>query len=160
MNLILISACSGLALLTYWFWQVTLQRELRWKLFAIRDDLRWLAITKPELCDQQNFIRFDATLSSCARNLHCTSLWTMVASSPGPPDAAYKQFVKELTESDEICALYQRFGAVLMEHLRSRHWFIVTLATVIHPLARLIERFKATWITQGATGRNGSLAQI
>lgn len=160
MNLILISVCSSLALLTYWFWQVTLQRELRWKLFAIRDDLRWLAITRPELCEQQHLMRFDATLSSCARNLHCTSLWTMIAANPGPPDAEFEQHVQQLTDSDEVAELFHRFGFVLSEHLRSRHWFIVTLALVIHPLARLIERFKATWLTQGVAGPGRSLAQI
>jgi hypothetical protein len=160
MNLILISACSGLALLTYWFWQVTLQRELRWKLFAIRDDLRWLAFTRPELCEKRHLLRFDGTLSGCARNLHCTSLWTMLAVGAEPPDAEFEQHVRELTESAEVAELYQRFGRVLMEHLRSRHWFIVTLASVIHPLGRLIERFKATWITQGGAVRHDSLAQI
>lgn len=149
MNLFLVASTLGLALWAYWFWQLIVDRELRWKIFAIRDDLRSSAIARPDLLDNPRFAQLDASLSSCASNLHQTSVWLMLWCYRDLPESSRAHSLHSVEADPDLIRVQSDFNDVLAEHLVARHWFLVLLARVIHPLARLLDQVRATWVQQG-----------
>lgn len=141
MNLTMLGLSLFLAITTYNFWHVVREREIRWKLFAIRDDLRWYAIQHPSFGQSPEFLVFDGVLSSCARSLHCTSLWTlipvMLEQKNSERDPQYDSFVETVRGTPELYALLGRMDRVLQEHLRIRHWIIPVVSTVVRPVGAL-----------------------
>lgn len=147
MNLILISVVALLAMSSYDAWLLLEARDRRRELLALRDELRWSAIENARIRDCDFFHEFDDRLRSCASSLHALSFITMlpvlVAKKPVAEEAEHKAFVAELREEPELSALYDKFGDVLMHHLRARHWFILWFVQLMRPAQRIQERLVA-----------------
>lgn len=159
MNLILISISALLAMWTFEFWHVVRERELRHELFTIQDELRWIAIGDAKFRNSVAFHNFDTSIRRCAANLDCFSIWTLlpvIMSSKAGPDSSYRKYVQQLTASPAVAALYDRYGQVFVDHLRSRHlciWTICRIASFARPAWSLKERFLAAVMTTDAPRR-------
>lgn len=134
MNLIMIGVVSLLATCTFRFWRIVVDRELTFELHAIRDELRWLAIERPELRDKQAFLHFDRTLQGISGKLDSYSFWTTILRDSHEKDpefnAWFAQFMREVEDNPAIKALFLRFGSVLIDRIRARHVALLALFRV------------------------------
>ncbi len=118
-----------LAQVTYRFWRVIRERELRWELYAIRDRLRWLAIADEAIRDSRAFERLDRSLSNITTALPRLSLWSMLPRLPSG-DERDDGFEADMRACPEILDLYRETGVVLVRHMHARHWLVTMIFKV------------------------------
>src|SRR5688500_11546250 len=122
MNLGMLAVILLLANFSYRLWRLVIDRGLRWELHAIRDDLRWLAITDEEVRRRAAVVRFDYAISYTIGSLEKLSIWSLLASGSfgeRSPDVeqGYKEFSEDLMSDPRTCELYQRYGNVVGRRL-------------------------------------------
>jgi hypothetical protein len=131
MNLIMLGVVSLLVTCTYRFWRVVVDRRLYFELQAIRDELRWVAITRPTLRDKQAFLHFDRTVAGVVDELETISFWTQLLAKLNQGDAKvpawFAKFQADIDADAELKALFTRFGLVLIERLRVRHVALIAV---------------------------------
>jgi hypothetical protein len=141
MNLIMLSVVSLLLTCSFRFWRLVVDRNLSFRLHEIRDELRWLAISRPELRSRPAFQHFDVTIARVNERLETYSFWTTLlrykkGDDPGF-DAWFAAFQQDVESEPEIKALFIRFGEVLIERTRARHF---ALLAVLGVLVKLFHR--------------------
>ncbi len=160
MNLIMISVSALLAMWSIDFWHLVREREIRRDLLAIRDDLRWSAISQGREKLDPAAAKLDDSLTGCMRNIHCFSLWTILWVMIGRQyrEQDYREFIDDVRSSPSISDLYDKFSGVLVSHLRTRHWCawsVWRIASAVRPAWNVRESFIAVTVTlvggRGAT---------
>jgi hypothetical protein len=92
-------------------WKALEERTVRWKLYELRDRLRFAAINDERILKSSLFSRVDTSLTVLAANLHDISLWLLV-----PLHFAYAESPEaEQRERDMKHALSSNENAVVAE---------------------------------------------
>lgn len=112
--------------------RVSVEREIRWELYALRDRLRWLGIQDAELAATEDFEVLDAVLTSGARDLSRLTLWSiapyMAKDSPTPTLLADK--------NPELETIWEASIELLGRQLVNRHWFLFHILPAVFHLPR------------------------
>lgn len=144
------AAAVALALLTSWtwrLWRAVLERETRWKLYALRDELRWLAIEDPALLQNKAFWLIDESLTRDARMLESVSLWmlvpAMVARSRMPQDSG-QDAAKSIAAHPITARIYKESVNLFVGHLVRRHAMLLGIASIFFAIGTAFGAIKAT----------------
>lgn len=124
-------AMIGVILVTSWTisgWKAVREREIRWGFYELRDRLRFAAITNPELCKSEAFWRLDRSLTRYCANIEDISLWLVFPASGLPNtdgDAEEAKFRRDVEANAELLQVYRGSVSRMVEHLRTRHLFLL-----------------------------------
>lgn len=103
------------------YWKATLEREIKWGLYRVRDELRWTAIKQPQLLENADFWELDDSLTMWCRHLDRIGLWPLLAYARG----TRKRVPLEVRPDEPLLhPFYIQSGMLLTKHLRQRHWFL------------------------------------
>jgi hypothetical protein len=134
-------------------WKSLYERTIRWKLYALRDDLRYRGLTNPAVLASPLFNRLDRALTSIAGNLNGLSLWSLtpvMLSKTDPEIEAQANETVELLrqpENSELQKIYNRSLTLLMYHLCVRHILLTTLLAVT-VVGVLLSHWCLRWVSQ------------
>lgn len=114
------------------------ERTIRWRLYAIRDELRGLAWTDRRLLDTVAFNRMDAGISTQCSVLPDVSMWSLLPvfaldeEGREAIEERQMQLAKELREPNnaEVSRLFDRSVGLMIQHLLWRHMFLTLIAGV------------------------------
>lgn len=106
---------------THVLWKATLEREVRWGLYRVRDNLRWAAIQNPDLLKDPRFWELDDSLTLRCRHLHKLSVWPMLAIARRMGGQVAKLARLATEEAGPFLPFYQEAARLTMQHLRYRH---------------------------------------
>jgi hypothetical protein len=161
MTLAIIGLLTWLTTVTILAWRSLLLTRVRWRLYALRDRLRWAAIQDRTRLDSEVFWALDESLSAHCANLGEVSLWVVLPFLLFSPQARREtrelrdERVKALSraENGELAAVYRDSCEAFVQALLVRHCvlFALLLPTVVGALA--LWRFVGSisqWIASGA----------
>lgn len=132
MNFIMLATVLLFAHLSYGLWRTVRIQETRWRLAALRDELRWLAIQDDEFRASLTFAHLDRVLPKVADAVDRFSLWSTLDCSPGDQaQASFAEVENDMKRWPEAAKIFQAFGEALVDHLRARHWIITVLGVVV-----------------------------
>jgi hypothetical protein len=109
------------------------ERSKRWQLFALRDELRYKAVSNPALLASPLFDTLDRSLTLLCGNLSDISLWSLAPVILKEPDEQTEARLHETAallarpENAEFAAIFSKATSLLMHHLCVRHIFITTV---------------------------------
>jgi hypothetical protein len=107
---------------TQLFWKATLEREIRWGLYQVRDNLRWAGIQNPELLKDSRFWELDDSLTLRCRYLHTLALWPMLVIARRVPRAELESVARQsILDAGPLSPFYEEEARLTMKHLRYRH---------------------------------------
>jgi hypothetical protein len=110
-------------------WRAIMKRSARWRLYAIRDELRWHVIKNPELRSRQAFRSMDNTISSfCGAPRH-VSLWLMLLIPfAGGVDGSSRAFQNDMKRPENrwLLPYYKRSTSTITSYLMWRHCVALT----------------------------------
>lgn len=118
------------------FRRATEERAIRWKLYALRDELRKLAYEDRSLLDSTLFRRLDRSITGQCATLTNVSIWSLLPlfafnrEGRRVVDARQRLLEAELDEQKAVARLYDQSVHLMMRHLLWRHMFLTTLAAV------------------------------
>ena len=104
---------------TMLFWKATLERENRWALYALRDELRWAAIENPVLLEDPSFWELDESITRWCRYLHLVSLWPLIVLIRSLGQEALA--LEEATDESAVRPFRDHAAELLLRHVRQRH---------------------------------------
>jgi hypothetical protein len=127
MLLAIIIAAPLLASFVYDYWRATNEREVRWGIYALRDELRWLAAEDRTLLESQLFWDLDRSLTNQCARLSEMSMWDLLArmlSEPEEPDEWSERFRRDLTApgNEHLRDIFTRSIGLLLKHMTQRHF--------------------------------------
>lgn len=138
MNLALLGTLAVITALVAMEWQRVLDREIRWDLYRLRDDLRMRAIEDRSLVGSELFWRLDRSLTGYCASLEELSLWVLlpiavIKRREISADARTLQEELDAHATKDLANLYAESSRLLVRHLVVRHWPLVllTLITVV-----------------------------
>lgn len=110
---------------THLLWKATLEREVRWNLYRVRDELRWAGIQNPDLLNDPRFWKLDDSLTLRCRHLHKLSVWPMLVIAKGMGGQELASLaVRSSDEAGPFLPFYEEAARLTMQHLRYRHVFL------------------------------------
>lgn len=95
-------------------WSATREREIRWKLYAVRDELRYLAIKDAGVASLPAFPWTDFILTENARSLETSTVWEIL------PYFLKSQQAKKEEEVDEFAWPPEGWSEPRLEDIRTR----------------------------------------
>lgn len=117
-----------------WFLRAVFARELRWKFYALRDDLREAAFQDRELLSKQEFWQLDRSLTTYCKYLDDLSLWTIVPFAMFANSRDLRRRTKRLQASlalptnSALQGVYDRSIQLLAGQLFLRHLIVLPLS--------------------------------
>jgi hypothetical protein len=133
------------------FWAGTFERETRWRIYALRDELRWAAVEDKSLLESDLFWHLDRFLTDMCTYVEYLSLWTIVplwAMSKGDKDAENKRAelrrTLSLPENACLASIYDRAASIMLKWLVGRHIVVTAIARAVVGLSR-VSKF-AEWV--------------
>lgn len=105
-------------------WKATLEREIRWGLYRVRDELRWAGIQNPDLLADPRFWELDDSLTLKCRHLHNLSLWPLLVIAKrvrADPESVAKVLRKA---EGPFLPFYEAQARLTMQHLMYRHMLL------------------------------------
>jgi len=151
------------------YWRLVRARALRWKLYALRDRLRWQAIEKPSLVGSRMFWTLDESLTNDCAYLEELSLWRLLSAGFfwRHDRAEWKEQFRALTSelaqpgNEEIGRLYTESVNIFVVSLCARHivLFLVALVTIVGPfvLYRWFENVSKELVFRNAPQRHSNV---
>lgn len=110
---------------TQLLWKATLEREIRWALYRVRDELRWAVIQKPELLNDRRFWELDDALTLRCRYLHTLAIWPMLVISKCMDERELSSLnANSGTSLGPFQRFYDEAARLTLQHLRNRHMFL------------------------------------
>lgn len=110
------------------------ERAIRWKLYELRDQLRFAVIEEPALGRQTAFLTLDRSITNLCASLPTMSLWTFL--SIGREKSLWNE-AKERTrqlqqqldkpENARLRTIYTEVSEQIAKHLALRHLFLTTV---------------------------------
>ena len=129
-------------------------RAIRWSLYRLRDELRFLAIDNRSLLGSPAFKRLDSSLTGYCANLSSISLWTMLPLLADRhlremADKRQGELVSELAKPElaAVKEIYERASNELAKHFMLRHLFL-TCAVVVTVIGAVAGYHCAEWLSQ------------
>jgi hypothetical protein len=117
-------------------WKALQERTARWKLYELRDRLRWAAIENENVRNSALFDRIDLSLTVLAANLRDLSLWSLL-----PAIIAYRAEPEQHREEERqikaamntpgfepVKSVFLEAAKIFVQHLACRHLFLTALA--------------------------------
>jgi hypothetical protein len=131
MTFVLIGTLAVLASFSYDFWRATSEREIRWALYALRDELRWQAIQDRSLLSSDLFWYLDRSLTNQCEVLEKLSVWDLVPfilskSNDAAPAVAALDRVHE-PGNELFLAIFQKSADLAKRHFCERHFLLFGL---------------------------------
>lgn len=117
-----------------WFLRAVLARELRWKVYALRDALRDAAFQDRALLDRPEFWKLDRSLTTYCRHLDDLSLWTVLPFARFAQKAHMKRQARRMQDAlalppnGALQAIYDRSILLLAYQLILRHWIFLPIS--------------------------------
>ena len=117
--------------------RATIDRRLRWQLYAVRDELRWAAVQDRSVLDSRHFWLLDRTLTRQCEDLDEVSLWSMLplafaTKERARVNARAEEFENEmkLPENELFSSIFKKSAALFTTHLLWRHAVLVVLISI------------------------------
>ena len=112
------------------------ERTIRWRLYAIRDELRNLAYKDRRLLDSPAFRKIDGGISAQCRILPEVSLWSLLPvialDRSSREEVEHRQIVLaaelQKPENAEVSKLFHASVNLMIKHLLWRHMFLTFVA--------------------------------
>lgn len=143
MNLLLAGLAALLALHALSMRETLLVREARWKLYAVRDDLRWAAINDPSLRGVRAWTALDETITGLAGAASLLNLWFLLtyavifaAAGRLKKSTKFEDLQALVAEADDprLDESFRRMVAVVLILFVDRH---VILTKIVFGIARV-----------------------
>lgn len=131
--IILLTAITALATGYVMFtWKALATREVRWKLYGLRDELRWRAIETPRVAASEAFKALDARLTSHVQMVPTLTLWFVIVPlfahrdwvAATKPGRRTRQLVEELNDA-EVSRIFRATDAALGVYAIKRHPILI-----------------------------------
>lgn len=158
MTLVMFGTIVFLATLVLSYRRDLEERTIRWRIYALRDELRWLAYEDEPFRKSGLFLRLDSSFSLQCTTLENLSLWTIgtvliVAkminrNAPKEAEIDHARIMRELAkpEHEKVRKLYMESCGLIFRHLVIRHILLSVLAGVTL-LPGLIGFFMSRWLS-------------
>jgi len=144
MNLFLLASLLLLTAANVAFLQATLMQRLRWKLYALRDELRWLGIENAELRSRRVFAALDFRLSRRYTfwddfDLLTVIFWWLFVPGAFRADPESQEFVRDLNlpKNVDLKRIDTRALVVMGQQILLKHPLLLgaVFVLIILPLA-------------------------
>lgn len=78
MTYVLITIAALATSYVLYMWNALALREVRWKLYQLRDELRWRAVEDPSVATSQAFTALDARLTAHVQVIPLLTIWVVI----------------------------------------------------------------------------------
>lgn len=137
MTLALVGVFSVVASTAWVGWSLAIERGIKWKLYALRDRLRWAAARDSAVLDSELFWEIDRSITTHCALLPYISLWVMA------PTLLNRRYMKVLRARNReydarlreappiIREINEEQIRLIVEHLRHRHRIVDAVIRVL-----------------------------
>ena len=138
MSVVLVLTLVALGSITIHFRREVAERNIRWKLYALRDKLLELAYHDRSLLEQEIFQEIDRNISYHCGRLEDVSLWSLLpvftSDHAGRAEVEKRQQIRQdalvQLNNEDVTDILEQSAKLMVQHLLLRHLFLTTIVGV------------------------------